>query len=158
MAEADKSQMDEEVRRALSGFKNLEWHTRTGAPHCVTDLESVAAGQAQTIILLHPELAQVSFVVSSRGVGRYGESTALIVPLHWSQHECFMLGNTTDRFVHCSPAATLGRAAPQPVTAPSRGQADCASKAAGSSWTSCPTHTQTSCAKCRARARSRWLP
>lgn len=64
MAEADKSQMDEEVRRALSGFKNLEWHTRTGAPHCVTDLESVAAGQAQTIILLHPELAQVSFVVS----------------------------------------------------------------------------------------------
>lgn len=59
MAEADKAQMDSEVRRALAGFKNLEWHTRTGAPHCVTDLESVAAGQAQTIILLHPEVAQV---------------------------------------------------------------------------------------------------
>lgn len=106
MAEADKSQMDEEVRRALSGFKNLEWHTRTGAPHCVTDLESVAAGQAQTIILLHPELAQVSLLISqSRGVGRYGESTALNVPLHWSQRECCMLGKTTGRFVHYSPAA-----------------------------------------------------
>mmetsp|Transcript_19941 Transcript_19941/g.60258 ORF Transcript_19941/g.60258 Transcript_19941/m.60258 type:complete len:961 (+) Transcript_19941:333-3215(+) len=55
MAEADKSKMDEEVRRALSSFSNIKWHTRTGAPHCVTDLESVAAGQAQTIILLHPE-------------------------------------------------------------------------------------------------------
>lgn len=35
------------------------WHTRSGAPHCVTDLESVAAGQAQTIILLHPENTEV---------------------------------------------------------------------------------------------------
>ena len=59
MAEAEKSQMDEEVRRALGEFRSLKWHTRTGAPHCITDLESVAAGQAQTIILLHPEVTQV---------------------------------------------------------------------------------------------------
>lgn len=59
MAEADKAQMDEEVRQALTGFKTLKWHTRTGAPHCVSDLESVAAGQAHTIILLHPETIEV---------------------------------------------------------------------------------------------------
>jgi hypothetical protein len=59
MAENDKSQMDAEVRAALSGFKNLTWHTRTGAPHCVSDLEGIAAGQAQTVILLHPETIEV---------------------------------------------------------------------------------------------------
>jgi hypothetical protein len=60
MAENDKGQMDDEVRAALSGFKNLTWHTRTGAPHCVSDLEGIAAGQAQTIILLHPETIEVA--------------------------------------------------------------------------------------------------
>jgi hypothetical protein len=59
MAENDKSQMDAEVRAALAGFKNLTWHTRTGAPHCVSDLEGIAAGQAQTVILLHPETIEV---------------------------------------------------------------------------------------------------
>lgn len=48
-----------QVRRALSGFKGLEWHTRTGAPHCLADLESVAAGQATSVILLSPEQEQV---------------------------------------------------------------------------------------------------
>jgi hypothetical protein len=33
--------------------------TREGAPHCVRDLESVSAGSAKTIILLHPEKAKV---------------------------------------------------------------------------------------------------
>ena len=46
-----------QVRRALRTFENnkMTWHTRTGAPHCLTDLESAAAGQASTIILLRPE-------------------------------------------------------------------------------------------------------
>ena len=48
-----------QVRRALSGFKGLEWHTRTGAPHCLADLEMVAAGQATSVILLNPEQEQV---------------------------------------------------------------------------------------------------
>ena len=61
MAENDKGQMDAEVRAALAGFKNLTWHTRTGAPHCVSDLEGIAAGQAQTVILLHPETIEVCF-------------------------------------------------------------------------------------------------
>ena len=45
------------MRRALRTFENskMEWHTRTGSPHCLTDLESAAAGQASTIILLRPE-------------------------------------------------------------------------------------------------------
>ena len=49
------------MRRALRTFENnkMEWHTRTGAPHCLTDLESVAAGQASTIILLRPEEEKV---------------------------------------------------------------------------------------------------
>lgn len=55
MANKEKSQMDEEVRKALKGCKNMKWHTRSGSPHCITDLESVAAGQAQTVILLCPE-------------------------------------------------------------------------------------------------------
>jgi hypothetical protein len=38
----------------------MTWHTRTGAPHCLTDLESAAAGQASTIILLRPEDEKVS--------------------------------------------------------------------------------------------------
>jgi hypothetical protein len=59
MANKEKSQMDEEVRKALKGCKNMKWHTRSGSPHCITDLESVAAGQAQTVILLCPENTEV---------------------------------------------------------------------------------------------------
>jgi len=42
----------------------MEWHTRTGSPHCLTDLESAAAGQASTIILLRPEDDKVTRSVS----------------------------------------------------------------------------------------------
>ncbi len=51
------SQTYAQVRRALRTSENskMEWHTRTGSPHCLTDLESAAAGQASTIILLRPE-------------------------------------------------------------------------------------------------------
>ena len=48
------------MRAALAGVKHLKWHTRTGAPHSLEDLESVAAGQASTIILLHAEDEQVT--------------------------------------------------------------------------------------------------
>ena len=53
----DAGQSRAQVRRALRTFENskMEWHTRTGSPHCLTDLESAAAGQASTIILLRPE-------------------------------------------------------------------------------------------------------
>ena len=50
--------MDQEVRRALRGYE-LEWHTRSGSPHSSADLERVAAGQAHTIVLLHPEETKV---------------------------------------------------------------------------------------------------
>lgn len=47
------------MRAALVGFEHLKWHTRSGAPHSLEDLESVAAGQASTIVLLHTEDEQV---------------------------------------------------------------------------------------------------
>lgn len=58
LAERDKEAMDQEVRRALRGYE-LEWHTRSGSPHSSADLERVAAGQAHTIVLLHPEETKV---------------------------------------------------------------------------------------------------
>ena len=62
---------DVQVRRALRTFENskMEWHTRTGSPHCLTDLESAAAGQASTIILLRPEDEKVNpLTVRSHGL------------------------------------------------------------------------------------------
>ena len=58
LAERDKEDMDRQLRRALRG-SSVEWHTRSGAPHALADLEKVAAGQARTIILLQPDSAQV---------------------------------------------------------------------------------------------------
>jgi hypothetical protein len=56
LAERDKTDMDRELRRELGKESALEWHTRCGAPHSIADLERVGAGQARTIILMHPEL------------------------------------------------------------------------------------------------------
>ena len=58
MAERNKETMDKELRSALRGMR-LEWHARSGSPHSKTDLERVAAGQARTVILLHPDDADV---------------------------------------------------------------------------------------------------
>ncbi|EIE27753.1 hypothetical protein COCSUDRAFT_55736 [Coccomyxa subellipsoidea C-169] len=57
LAERDKEDMDVQLRRALRG-SSLEWHTRSGAPHALADLEKVAAGQARTVILLQPDSEQ----------------------------------------------------------------------------------------------------
>ena len=51
LADREKEEMDEELRHSLKGYK-IEWHTRSGAPHCSSDLERVAAGQAKNVILL----------------------------------------------------------------------------------------------------------
>lgn len=60
LADREKEKMDEELRHSLKGYK-LEWHTRSGVPHCSSDLERVAAGQAKNIILLDDQ-AEVSAV------------------------------------------------------------------------------------------------
>ena len=59
LAERDKDDMDKQLKKALGGQK-IEWHTRSGAPHSIADLEKVAAGQARTIIILQPEQEEVS--------------------------------------------------------------------------------------------------
>lgn len=59
LAERDKDDMDKQLKKALRGQK-IEWHTRSGAPHSIADLEKVAAGQARTIIILQPEQEEVS--------------------------------------------------------------------------------------------------
>ena len=58
LAERDKDDMDKQLKKALRGQK-LEWHTRSGAPHAIADLEKVAAGQARTIIVLQPDEEEV---------------------------------------------------------------------------------------------------
>ena len=58
LAERDKEEMDKELREALKGYA-LEWHTRMGAPHNLSDLARVAAGQAKTVILLDPDDSEV---------------------------------------------------------------------------------------------------
>ena len=50
---------DKQLKKALRGQK-MEWHTRSGAPHAIADLEKVAAGQARTIIVLQPDEEEVS--------------------------------------------------------------------------------------------------
>ena len=51
LADREKEEMDDELRQSLKGYK-IEWHTRSGAPHCSSDLDRVAAGQAKNVILL----------------------------------------------------------------------------------------------------------
>lgn len=51
LADREKEEMDDELRHSLKGY-NIEWHTRSGAPHCSSDLDRVAAGQAKNVILL----------------------------------------------------------------------------------------------------------
>ena len=58
LAERDKEDMDRQLRTALRGYK-MEWHTRMGAPHNLSDLARVAAGQAKSIFLLHPDDSEV---------------------------------------------------------------------------------------------------
>ncbi|KAL0047458.1 hypothetical protein WJX82_003858 [Trebouxia sp. C0006] len=58
LADREKEEMDEELRHSLKGYK-IEWHTRSGAPHCSSDLERVAAGQAKNIILLDNNVEDV---------------------------------------------------------------------------------------------------
>lgn len=58
LADRQKEEMDEELRAALKGF-TLEWHTRTGFPHSISDLQKVAAGQAKNVILLNPDSEEV---------------------------------------------------------------------------------------------------
>ena len=55
LADREKEEMDEELRHSLKGYQ-IEWHTRSGAPHCSSDLERVAAGQAKNIILLDSDV------------------------------------------------------------------------------------------------------
>ena len=59
LAERDKDDMDKQLKKALGGQK-LEWHTRSGAPHAIADLEKVAAGQARTVIVMEPDEEEVS--------------------------------------------------------------------------------------------------
>lgn len=54
LAEREKEEMDAELRAALRGF-SIEWHTRMGYPHSISDLQRVAAGQAKNVILLNPD-------------------------------------------------------------------------------------------------------
>ncbi|KAA6419289.1 MAG: hypothetical protein FRX49_10813 [Trebouxia sp. A1-2] len=58
LADREKEEMDEELRHSLKGYK-IEWHTRCGVPHCSSDLERVAAGQAKNIILLDNNIEDV---------------------------------------------------------------------------------------------------
>lgn len=51
LADREKEEMDDELRHSLKGYQ-IEWHTRSGAPHCSSDLDRVAAGQAKNVILL----------------------------------------------------------------------------------------------------------
>jgi len=70
LADREKEEMDEELRHSLKGYK-IEWHTRSGAPHCSSDLERVAAGQAKNIILLdnNVEVSLRSFPLLERKMG-----------------------------------------------------------------------------------------
>ena len=77
LADREKEEMDEELRHSLKGYK-IEWHTRSGAPHCSSDLERVAAGQAKNIILLDNNV-EVS-LDSKLSRREYGQQSA---PLHF---------------------------------------------------------------------------
>ena len=72
LADREKEGMDEELRHSLKGYK-LEWHTRSGVPHCSSDLERVAAGQAKNIILLDDQ-AEVTLPSSSPAACLYKQS------------------------------------------------------------------------------------
>ncbi len=63
LADRQKEEMDEELRAALKGF-TVEWHTRTGFPHSISDLQKVAAGQAKNVILLNPDSEEVGLAAS----------------------------------------------------------------------------------------------
>ena len=62
LAERDKEDMDRQLKKALGGQK-IEWHTRSGAPHSIADLDKVAAGQARTIIILQPDQEEVPTLI-----------------------------------------------------------------------------------------------
>ena len=59
LSDRPKEEMDRDLLRGLSSY-DLEWHTRSGMPYSVSDLSRVAAGSAQTILLLHDDHIEVS--------------------------------------------------------------------------------------------------
>ncbi len=63
LADKPKPEMDDFLREGLWGL-NLDWHTRSGQPHAISDLAHVAAGQAKTLILLKPENEEVCYPLS----------------------------------------------------------------------------------------------
>ena len=69
LADREKEEMDEELRAALKGI-SLEWHTRMGYPHSITDLQRVAAGQAKNVILLNPDSEEVTLLSLCSPVSR----------------------------------------------------------------------------------------
>ena len=54
LADRSKAAMDKEVEERLRGWGIKVW-TRQGAPHFARDLANVSAGQAKTVIVLHPD-------------------------------------------------------------------------------------------------------
>ena len=59
MSDRQKEEMDKDLRKGLASY-DLEWHTRSGMPYSVSDLSKVAAGSAQTILLLQDDTVEVS--------------------------------------------------------------------------------------------------
>ncbi len=87
LAERDKDDMDKQLKKALWGHK-IEWHTRSGAPHSIADLEKVAAGQARTIIILQPDQEQVGPSHIARTIDPCRMSRASLV---YSVCQCWQL-------------------------------------------------------------------
>eukprot|EP00891_Asterochloris_glomerata_P002795 jgi/Astpho2/2795/fgenesh1_pg.00050_%23_80_t len=56
LAERDKHEMDTELESVLQNAC-IKVITRSGAPHFLKDLNSISAGSAHTVVLLHPENA-----------------------------------------------------------------------------------------------------
>ena len=59
LSDRPKEDMDRELRVGLQSY-DLEWHTRSGMPYSITDLNRVAAGSAQTVLLLQDDTIEVS--------------------------------------------------------------------------------------------------
>lgn len=58
LSDRPKEEMDRELKKGLASY-DLEWHTRTGMPYSISDLDKVAAGSAQTVLLLQDDTVEV---------------------------------------------------------------------------------------------------
>ena len=58
LSDRPKEDMDRELKKGLASY-DLEWHTRTGMPYSISDLDRVAAGSAQTVLLLQDDTVEV---------------------------------------------------------------------------------------------------